>query len=89
MDLLIHSAAGAFIGWALPQRREGPSAVPLVIAGALLPDADIFIEPLDPQSGFVHRGFTHSLLGVAVLAPLAAFVTLLLSGQKGMDGLWP
>jgi len=84
MDLLVHSAAGAFIGWALPQRREAPSAAPLVIAGALLPDADIFIEPfLDPQSGFVHRGFTHSLLGVAVLAPLAALVALLLFRAKG------
>jgi hypothetical protein len=50
MDLFIHSAAGAFIGWALPPRREGPSAAPFVIAGALLPDADIFIEPfLDPS----------------------------------------
>jgi membrane-bound metal-dependent hydrolase YbcI (DUF457 family) len=88
MDLLIHSAAGAFVGWALPQRREGLSAVPLVIAGALLPDADILIEPfLDPQSGFVHRGFTHSLLGVAVLAPLAAFVTLLLFRTKGYGRL--
>jgi membrane-bound metal-dependent hydrolase YbcI (DUF457 family) len=83
MDELIHSAAGAFIGWALPQRREGPSAAPLVIAGALLPDADIFIEPfLDPQSGFVHRGFTHSLFGVAVLAPVAALVVLLLFRTK-------
>lgn len=79
MDLLTHSAAGIFIGWSLPQRRELRSAVPFVIAGVLLPDADIFIEPfLDPQSGFVHRGFTHSLLGVAVLAPLTAIVTLLL-----------
>ena len=83
MDLLIHSAAGAFIGWALPQQREGPSAAPLVIAGALLPDADTFIEPfLNPQSGFAHRGFTHSLLGVAVLAPLAALVAVLLFRAK-------
>lgn len=84
MDALIHSATGAFIGWALPQRREGPNSAPLVIAGALLPDADILIEPfLHPQSGFVHRGFTHSLLGVAVLAPLAALVALLLFRAKG------
>jgi membrane-bound metal-dependent hydrolase YbcI (DUF457 family) len=77
MDWLTHSAAGAFIGWASPQRREGPSAALLVIAGSLLPDADSLIEPLlDPQSGFAHRGFTHSLLGLAVLAPLAALVAL-------------
>jgi inner membrane protein len=84
MDALIHSATGAFIGWALPQRREGPNSAPLVITGALLPDVDILIEPfLHPQSGFVHRGFTHSLLGVAVLAPLAALVALLLFRAKG------
>ena len=80
MDPLIHSAAGAFIGWALPQRRAGPGAAPLVVAGALLPDADNFIDPfLDPRSGFAHRGFTHSLFGVAVLAPLAALVDWLIT----------
>ena len=84
MDWLTHSAAGAFIGWALPQRRAGPGAAPLVVAGALLPDVDNFIDPfLDPQSGFAHRGFTHSLFGVAVLAPLAALVALRLSKEKG------
>lgn len=83
MDELVHGAAGAFIGWALPQRREGPRAAPLVIVGALLPDADIFIEPfVDPHSGFVHRGFTHSLLGIAVLAPLAALVAMRLLRAK-------
>jgi membrane-bound metal-dependent hydrolase YbcI (DUF457 family) len=68
----------------LCHREERVRSAPLVIAGALLPDADILIEPfLHPQSGFVHRGFTHSLLGVAVLAPLAALVALLLFRAKG------
>lgn len=88
MDLLTHSATGAFIGWALPQRREGSSAAPFVIAGALLPDADTLIEPfLDPQSGFVHRGFSHSLVGVGVLAPLIALVALLLFRARGFGRL--
>jgi len=39
MDPLIHSAAGAFIGWALP-RRYASLGGPLVVAGALLPDVD-------------------------------------------------
>jgi membrane-bound metal-dependent hydrolase YbcI (DUF457 family) len=83
MDPFIHSAAGAFIGWALPERRVGPGAAPIVLLGALLPDVDVFIEPfVDPQSGFVHRGFTHSLFGVAILAPLAALVGSRLSKQK-------
>jgi len=84
MDSFIHSAAGAFIGWALPERRAGRGAALLVVAGALLPDVDTFIDPfLDPRSGFDHRGFTHSLFGVAVLAPLAALVVLRLSKEKG------
>lgn len=49
----------------------------------MLPDADNFIVAfLDPQSGFVHRGFTHSLFGIAVLAPLASLVALRLSKEK-------
>lgn len=75
MDLLTHTAAGTFIGWAWPQSRPVRFAVPLAIAGALLPDADNLVAPfLDPQSGVAHRAFTHSLIGVVVLAPLAAFI---------------
>ena len=75
MDLFTHGATGAFIGWALPRRWSGRAAAPLVIAGALLPDVDVLVEPfVGPRSMFAHRGFTHSLLGVAVLAPLVALV---------------
>lgn len=90
MDLLTHGATGAFIGWALPQRRAGLAAARLVVAGALLPDADVFIEPfVGPRSAFAHRGFTHSLLGVAVLAPLVALVALRFSQEKRLSRLVP
>ena len=83
MDAFVHVGTGTLIGWAMPQRLSGPGAAPLVVAGALLPDADNLISPfLDPQSGFAHRGFAHSLFGVAVLAPLAAVVALRLSREK-------
>lgn len=83
MDWLVHSAAGASIGWSLPQRWRSSSATALVLAGALLPDVDNFIAPLlDPRSGFGHRGFTHSLFGVAVLAPVAALVALKFTKQN-------
>jgi membrane-bound metal-dependent hydrolase YbcI (DUF457 family) len=83
MDALTHVAVGACIGWGLPQRWAGSGAAPTVVVGALLPDADILLDPfLNPQSGFAHRGFTHSLVGVAVLAPLAALVALRLSREK-------
>jgi membrane-bound metal-dependent hydrolase YbcI (DUF457 family) len=83
MDLFTHSAAGAFIGWAWPQRRTIPLAVPLAMAGALLPDADNLVAPfLDPRSGLAHRAFTHSLLGVVVLASLAAFIVSRFSRER-------
>ena len=75
MDLFTHGATGAFIGWALPRRRVGAAATSLVVAGALLPDADVILAPfVGPRSMFAHRGFTHSLLGVALLTPLVALV---------------
>lgn len=83
MDALVHGATGASLAWALPQRWGGPHAAPPVVVGALLPDADVLFGPfLNPDSGFTHRGFTHSLVGVAVLAPLVALVALRLSREK-------
>ena len=83
MDWLIHSATGAFIGWSLPQRWRGPGVTPLLVAASLLPDVDNFFDPfLDPRSGFAHRGFAHSLFGLAVLAPLAALVAFRFSKEK-------
>ena len=83
MDAIIHTAAGAFIGWGMPQRWAGSGAPPAVVVGALLPDADILLDPfVNAQSGLAHRGFTHSLVGVAVLAPLVALVAVRLSRER-------
>jgi membrane-bound metal-dependent hydrolase YbcI (DUF457 family) len=41
------------------------------------------------QSAFVHRGFTHSLLGVVVLAPLVSLVASRLSKEKRLSRLVP
>ena len=88
MDALIHVAAGTFIGWSLPKRWAGSGAAPAGIIGAVLPDADILLDPfVNPQSGFGHRGFTHSLVGVALLAPLVALVALRLSRDKRYERL--
>lgn len=83
MDLFTHSATGALIGWAVPRRLAGPGATAPVITGAVLPDMDTVIEFfVGPRSVFAHRGFTHSLLGVAVLAPLVALVALRFSKER-------
>ncbi len=54
------------------------------VAAALLPDLDVFLPGrFDPDSILAHRGFTHTMAGVAVLAPLIAIVPWGLSKQKG------
>jgi len=83
MDWITHSAAGASIAWALPRHVAGPDAARIAIAGALLPDLDSYIAPyFAAGSAFEHRAFTHSLFGVAVLAPVIALVPLWLSKEK-------
>lgn len=83
MDWITHSAAGASIAWALPRHMAGPKAARLAIAGALLPDLDSYIAPyFAAGSAFEHRAFTHSLFGVAVLAPVIALAALWLSKGK-------
>src|SRR5262249_46968175 len=53
-----------------------------------LPDMDLFIEPLfKPGSPFDHRAFTHSFIGVAVLAPIVALVPWLFNKKNSYVNL--
>jgi len=73
LDPLIHSAAGAYIGWALP-RRVGVGAAPLVLVGALLPDVEYVTEPfVDPRSPTCAPRI-YSLGLILILGPLGALV---------------
>jgi len=88
MDWITHGAAGVFIAWSAPRRWVVPKALPVTIAGALLPDMDLFIGPLlKPGSAFEHRAFTHSFVGVAALAPIIAFVAWWLNKKKSYASL--
>jgi membrane-bound metal-dependent hydrolase YbcI (DUF457 family) len=83
VDFLTHGAVGAFIAWTWPRRWAVPKAAATSVTAALLPDVDIFLpDPFNPDATLAHRGFTHSLFGVAVLAPLVAIVPWWLSKQK-------
>ncbi len=77
MDPPSHALAGALLARALPPAQRGPAAPLAVTVAAVLPDADVFFQPF-ARGPFpllsVHRGFTHSLFGVAVMAPLLALV---------------
>lgn len=85
MDTITTGIGGALIGRALPQPKAGPVATLTVTAAALLPDADVFHQLFqnDALAGFTqHRGFTHSMLGVLVMAPLIALAVRLLGKDK-------
>jgi len=87
MDPLTHGAAGAFIAWAWPQRWAVPKAAATCVTAALLPDADMFLpDAFNPNAVLAHRGFTHTLFGIVVLAPLVAIVPWWLTKKRG--GYW-
>ena len=85
MDTVSTAVGGALLAKALPAERRGPSAVWCVTFCSAIPDADVFARLFvnDPLSGLTqHRGFTHSFLGVAVMAPLIALIFWRFSKDK-------
>ncbi len=76
MDSLTQAVLGAGICGAMLGRRHGRKAL---IAGALLgtlPDLDVLIDYGNPLAGMInHRGFSHSLLVLTVLAAMIAWCT--------------
>jgi inner membrane protein len=76
MDSLTHIVLGAAIGEVTLGKKIGNKAL---IYGALLstiPDLDVFITPfLNPVfSLFFHRGFSHSIIFMLLITPLAAWI---------------
>lgn len=88
MDSITQIALGATIGMAF-REQLGTRAVIYGAALGMLPD-------LDTVAGFFgqwvslkyHRGITHSLIILAVLAPLAGWACWKLSGGRGTFLLW-
>ena len=78
MDNLTHSLAGWALGQAGLKTRSRKGLAALIL-GANMPDVDVFFGafPWDPLA--IHRGFTHSFIGGAVVMPpiLAGLLWLL------------
>lgn len=90
MDTISTAVGGALLARALPREKAGPAAVWAVTLGSVVPDADVVADFLsrDPLAVLtVHRGFTHSLVGVAVLAPLGALLLRRFSPDKNFRRL--
>jgi inner membrane protein len=82
MDPVTHVAAGALISQLLPGPSRGWSALAGVIF-ALLPDIDYLLIFSDRLT-FIrhHRGFSHSLLALPLLAFLGALAGRALGGPR-------
>ncbi len=82
MDPLTHVAAGVLISQVLPGPARGWSALAGALFG-LLPDIDYFLIFSD-RLAFIrhHRGFTHSLVALPLLALLGAGLGRALGGPR-------
>ncbi|WP_375057940.1 metal-dependent hydrolase [Zobellella sp. DQSA1] len=90
MDSVSQLALGAAVGVAVMGRRAGVGRAAL--AGALfgtLPDLDVFIDYGDPVSNMTqHRGSSHSLFYLTLLAPVFAWLLCRLPGQREHWRAW-
>ncbi len=90
MDTISTGIGGALLARALPERWRGPVGVGVVVFASVLPDADVvadFFASGELERIAWHRSFTHSLLGVAVMAPLGALVARQLGKDKNYGRL--
>lgn len=89
MDSLTHIALGATITGTMLGRAHGRKAY---IAGAILatlPDLDVFIRHGNPVMAMVsHRGFSHSLLTLTILAVLLAWLFRRWRPSPSYGGAW-
>ena len=74
LDSLTHIALGACIGEALEGKRLGKKSLWLGAIAQSLPDADFAASFWSTPAGnlLAHRGFTHSILFLLLIAPLLA-----------------
>jgi inner membrane protein len=74
LDSLTQLTLGAAVGEMVLGPKVGRKAMAWGAALATLPDLDVFIPMGGPVNDFVyHRGFSHSLLLLALLSPLLAW----------------
>lgn len=92
MDPITHGIAGALLGKAYfskgPGESEGRIAVFAVTLGAVFPDIDVIADAFsrDPLAiARYHRGFTHSFVGMTLIAIALAWLTRWCMLRRGRD----
>lgn len=90
MDSLTHLALGGAVGVAVLGRRVAPWKAALWGAACnTLPDLDVFIDHGDAVRNMVlHRGHSHSLFWLTLLAPLLALAAQRLMGGAPFRRWW-
>jgi len=85
MDTVTQITLGAAVGEATAGRRAGNRAPLWGAFFGLLPDLDVLANPFltEVQALTFHRSLTHSLLFIAVVTPLAAYVLQHVSDENG------
>jgi membrane-bound metal-dependent hydrolase YbcI (DUF457 family) len=89
MDPITHGIAGSLLGKAYfskPSKPEGRVAVFAATLGAVFPDVDIFAESFssDPLAIVkIHRGITHSFVGLPFFAFALACLTRGIARRRG------
>jgi len=76
MDSLTHIVLGAAIGEVVLGKKIGRKAMLWGALADTIPDFDVFASPCFSQAQqlLVHRGFTHSFLFLAIVAPLLGWL---------------
>lgn len=88
MDTLTHALVGAAISDGWFRKRLGPTATPFALAAAALPDIDIIVYLVAPETAWAHhRGYTHSLFPMLLAAPLLGYAGYRFGRRRG-DWIW-
>ena len=90
MDSLTQMTFGAACGEAIIGKKVGRKALVWGAVLGTIPDLDVFIPLGGPVNNFVyHRGFSHSLILLALLSPIMAWlITIAHSETKGHYRRW-
>jgi len=85
MDTVTQITLGAAVGEATAGRQAGNKAPLWGAAFGLLPDLDVLANPslTEAQALTFHRSLTHSLIFLAVVTPLAAYLLRRISSEDG------
>ncbi len=89
MDAVTHALLGATIAEASFRGRLGGKAVFAAAALAMLPDADVITGRFGPWNIIkYHRGPTHSLIVLAVVAPVLGWLLWRIFRKRGSFASW-